>query len=365
MEVGPPASTDEKKTTSLSRDQVQIEIHLVKFFVSAIPMVVTIATPVYKVERFIERCARSLFEQSYPDIEFIFVDDCSPDRSMVILKNTIAEYPERQPHIRVIRHDTNRGLGAARNTAISHASGEFVFHVDSDDFIEKNAIALLVEKHLENRADIVSADAIKHTSDGEIDCVEPDYANKEEMLHFLAGNMSHHMIWGRLIRKSLYTENSIQVEEGVNVGEDWQVLVPLVHQAQSIAALHEKIYHYNCVNLDSYMAQKSGTFTLNEPILRQDIRSLEIVKDRFSEISQALYGEIKQTGADYVHALMDKCIVTRNFSFFQELQAFLKRDKDSYDRKLGTRFIDSHFLAYTIHYYGRRLADLIKHDFFF
>ena len=103
-----------------------------------------------------ERCARSLFEQTYANLEYIFVDDCSPDNSIAILEKVMEDYPERKEQVRILRHEKNRGLAAARNTAIDAASGAFITHVDSDDYLDRDAVRLLVEKQMETGADIVS-----------------------------------------------------------------------------------------------------------------------------------------------------------------------------------------------------------------
>ena len=95
---------------------------------------VSILVPVFNVEGYIERCARSLFEQTYSNLEFVFVDDCSPDDSMKILGRIVEDYPIRKDAVRIIRHDHNRGLAASRNTALDNASGFFVCTVDSDDW---------------------------------------------------------------------------------------------------------------------------------------------------------------------------------------------------------------------------------------
>ena len=73
-------------------------------------MKVSVIIPVYKVEAYAERCARSLMEQTFPDIEFIFVDDCSPDKSVEILKDVMKEYPDRKEHVHIVSHKKNRGL---------------------------------------------------------------------------------------------------------------------------------------------------------------------------------------------------------------------------------------------------------------
>ncbi|MBO5667722.1 MAG: glycosyltransferase family 2 protein, partial [Lentisphaeria bacterium] len=87
---------------------------------------VSVCIPVYGVEKYIERCARSLFEQTMRDgIEFIFVNDCTPDKSIEILEQILSEYPHRQEQTKIIHHKQNGGLVAARNTGLAHASGEY------------------------------------------------------------------------------------------------------------------------------------------------------------------------------------------------------------------------------------------------
>ena len=99
-------------------------------------MKLSIIVPMYNTEKYIERCARSLFEQTLTGIEFIFVNDCSPDRSLLILKRIIDEYVDRSLVIRIIEHEKNMGLAVARTTGLNQAKGEYIIHCDSDDWIE-------------------------------------------------------------------------------------------------------------------------------------------------------------------------------------------------------------------------------------
>ena len=101
---------------------------------------ISILTPVYGVEKYIEQCARSLFEQSYAPIEYIFVDDCTPDKSIGILQSLLKEYPERAQQVRIIHHDRNRGVGAARQTALMAATGDYLLFADSDDMLPEDAV---------------------------------------------------------------------------------------------------------------------------------------------------------------------------------------------------------------------------------
>ena len=94
---------------------------------------VSILVPVHNVEKFIEKCARSLFEQTYENLEYVFVDDCSPDKSMDVLERVVDEYPTRKSQIKVVRNAVNKGASESKNIAVANATGEFVSFVDSDD----------------------------------------------------------------------------------------------------------------------------------------------------------------------------------------------------------------------------------------
>lgn len=96
---------------------------------------VSVIIPVYGVEKYIERCVRSLFEQTLDDIEYIFVDDCCLDRSIEILDNVIKEYPNRRTDIKIVHHKENKGLAQARQSGIKVATGEYFVHCDSDDWV--------------------------------------------------------------------------------------------------------------------------------------------------------------------------------------------------------------------------------------
>ncbi len=101
---------------------------------------ISILVPIYGVEKYIERCSRSLFGQTYFNIEYIFVDDCTKDNSIGILKKVLMDYPLRAKKVKIVSHSTNRGLSAARNTALTHAEGAYIMHVDSDDYLSECAV---------------------------------------------------------------------------------------------------------------------------------------------------------------------------------------------------------------------------------
>ncbi len=120
---------------------------------------VSVIIPIYGVEKYIEKCARSLFDQTLKsNVEFIFVNDCTKDDSINILNNVISEYPSRKDQIIVINHDTNKGLATARKTGLSYSSGTYIVNVDSDDYFESDMLESMYNKAEENNAEIVVAD---------------------------------------------------------------------------------------------------------------------------------------------------------------------------------------------------------------
>lgn len=215
---------------------------------------VSILVPIYGVERYIERCARSLFEQSYPDLEYIFVDDCSPDRSIEILERVMTDYPERKDTVRIVRHSRNRGLAAARNTALDNATGEFVCIVDSDDWLELDGIQMLVDHQLMTQADIVSGNAKKHYEDRVEELTAEKYPSKEEMLVQLLKDTwtMNSFVWGRIYRRSLYEDHQIRCKEGCDYAEDRYQVVRLAYFSNLSSVVDGIVYNYNKSNESSF-----------------------------------------------------------------------------------------------------------------
>jgi len=240
---------------------------------------ISILIPVYQVEPYIERCARSVFEQTYDNLEYIFVDDASPDNSLGILERIIDEYHERKDQIRIIRHPHNKGLAAARNTAVGSCHGRFVFHVDSDDWVERNAVELLVNKQQEADSDIVTGQAIKHYRGTSSPYLSGGWnLEKKELLTQLLTYRVSTTLWRRLIRTSLYTDNDVWANEAGSGGEDFQVLPRLVYYSHHVAGVDTNIYHYNRDNANS--------FSNNSQILKfqqQGYVSVRVIASFFSD----------------------------------------------------------------------------------
>ena len=180
---------------------------------------ISIIIPIFKVSNFIERCVCSLFEQTLQDVEYIFVDDASPDDSIEILKSCIERYPERKGQVTILTHEQNKGLPAARNTGLAVATGEYVFHCDSDDFVEKDMLEDMYNAAEATDADMVYCDFYLSFEKNERYMSNPAYETAEDMfkLGLLGGNMKYN-VWNKLVRRSLYVDNGITFPAGHAMG---------------------------------------------------------------------------------------------------------------------------------------------------
>lgn len=249
---------------------------------------VTIAIPIFGVDKYIETCVISLFEQTYLNIEFLFINDCTIDNSIEVLNNVIKNYPQRKKQIRIVEHTHNRGLAAARNTAVELANGEYIFHVDSDDYIEKNAIEILVNEAIHNKADLAVANYIIHLENNRkilTKYLDISKTKKEIMIDSL-NDKSSHSVWGILIQKDIYTKNNLKALEGVNIGEDWQVAPLLLYYAKRIIYTDNIIYHYILSRPDSYTIDAAKSINKKKKSILQFVRTIDYLITQFSDKEQ-------------------------------------------------------------------------------
>ncbi len=212
---------------------------------------VSVIIPVYKVEKFIGRCVRSLMEQTLTDVEYIFVDDASPDGSIGVLRQVLAGYPERSSHVRILTHPENKGLPAARNTGLAVAQGEYIFHCDSDDFVEPDMLEQLYGKATETDADIVWCDWYLTFEKSERYMKQPEYTTPLEALKGMLGGAMKFNVWNKLVRRSLYVENGITFPAGYGMGEDMTIMMLFAH-AQKVSYVPRAFYHYVKMNTSAF-----------------------------------------------------------------------------------------------------------------
>ena len=119
------------------------------------PVKVSFVVAMYNVAAYIEECVRSLCKQTLDDIEIIVVDDCSTDNGAEVVMRTMEEYPKRRSHFRLIRHGHNTGVKEVRRDGVYQAQGEYIIHIDGDDYVDVRMAELMYSKAVEVDADIV------------------------------------------------------------------------------------------------------------------------------------------------------------------------------------------------------------------
>lgn len=213
---------------------------------------ISILVPIYKVENYIEKCIISLINQTIEEeVEIVFVNDCTPDRSIEILQKTIKNNPPRKNFsIEIINHEKNRGQAAARNTALNHARGKYTLFIDSDDYIDSDMIEKMYKKAIESSAPIIMVDLIKEYKDHNFIVKAPFYKDKSNIISsFIRGESIY--LCNKLILKSLYIENKLSFREGYNMSEDYAMMIPLSFNASKIEYVPNTYYHYIQYNTDA------------------------------------------------------------------------------------------------------------------
>ena len=247
---------------------------------------VSVLVPIYNVEKYIERCARSIFEQAYENLEIIFVNDCTPDNSVGVLRKVLAEYPNRIAQTQIINHEKNLGLAGARLTGLKTSTGKYIQNIDSDDYIDKNMISEMVALAEQEKADITICDFMYvYTNKKEHIYVNPPLDPLSCLECVLVG-IVHSSVCNKLIRRDLFINNRIHQFVGLDLREDFSVLYKLVYYCKRIAYLPKAYYYYrqNASSVVNNYNEKSG----KSGLLLIDDLSHFIEKERLGEIDSRL-----------------------------------------------------------------------------
>ncbi len=232
----------------------------------------SIVVPIYMVENYIERCAISLFQQTLSDVEFIFIDDRSPDKSVDVLKQVISNFTSLQDSIRIVEHPNNRGSAAARITGIKQARGEYIAFCDSDDWVDSNLYEQMYEVAKRNDADLVYCNfEMEYLSKTKVADL-PKKQNVDDYIRFMMMGAIPFYSWIRLYRKNILQERVDELYQlGINMWEDVLMNMRLSFCLKQIAFCPVAGYHYNQCNLNSY------TFVRSEQSQRNILEVVRLV----------------------------------------------------------------------------------------
>lgn len=232
-------------------------------------ILISILVPIYGVEKFIEKNARSLFEQTLnSNIEFIFVDDSSPDNSVDILKKVIKDYSFRNSQIKIVYNKHNVGIRKTREIAIDLAEGLYIYWIDGDDWLEdENALKDLLELALSTNADIIEADfKIINQHEETYVSISRNYKDKTKLIQNIIEKKSNITLWNKLIRRSLYSEKGLIVNDKINNGEDYTTLPKLFFYSKKYAKLNRATYNYNQLNSNAFSSNRKNWANLDSMI---------------------------------------------------------------------------------------------------
>lgn len=217
----------------------------------------SVIAPIYGVEPYIARFADSLLGQTYDNIQFIFVNDGTKDKSMEVLDELINE---KYSHLRssiVIVNKANGGLPAARKTGMEHAEGDYVLHVDSDDWLEVNAVEMIAKEAECSGSDIIYFDFYKEYARYSKHDIEGEYTAQSKMkfIHGLFNYKAYGYVWNKCVKRRLYLDNEIYFSP-YGMHEDIYLMSQLIFYAESISHLKMPLYHYRRDNPGSISASR-------------------------------------------------------------------------------------------------------------
>ncbi|MGL5919789.1 MAG: glycosyltransferase family 2 protein [Bacteroidales bacterium] len=294
---------------------------------------VSIIVPIYNVEAFIEECINSLISQSYKNIEIVCVDDGSKDSSITILKN-IAQYDRRIS----IYHQQNRGLSAARNTAISKAKGEYLCFVDSDDILSQTAIEDNIYFFFQNNnVDIVCFPMLVNWTlrkrEKLIDLYPGKTLDNYSFRKELLTRKFNCSMSAKIYKASLFNSHSFC--EGRYFEDAFYFISNLSKIINCVFSSHGCYFYrynpgsiinngitdkkfYDFIDLSELFVLNSGDFVENENIMKTTILRNKVVLFRFLNISQDKFLDIYDNKFYVNQMSLLSLIKTSNLSFVEK-----------------------------------------------
>ncbi len=206
---------------------------------------VSVIVPVYNGEKNIKRCADSVLNQDYPELELILIDDGSRDRSWEIIQTVAAN----DPRVKAI-HQENGGVSSARNRALAEASGTYVQFADVDDWLPMDATKLLVREMETRSSELVVGDFYR-VVDGNVSekgSIETggtltlkQYADK---MMLAPADLYYGVLWNKLYQRDIIERYDIRMDENISYSEDMIFNLEYLLHVKSVAILKAPVYYY-------------------------------------------------------------------------------------------------------------------------
>ena len=221
------------------------------------PLVISVVAPIYGVEKFIGRFAESLLSQSYPHVQYIFVNDGTKDASIDVLEGIInKEYNHLRDRIIIVNKE-NSGLPSARKAGMEYVTGDYVWHVDSDDWLEADSLSRIAEFAVsQGYPDIIYFDFFKEYPDRTKCKLETDFTGlqKDDYIRRMYNHKSYGCVWNKCVKRRIYMEHEIYFPR-FSYAEDTYLMTQLTGYSSSIAHLNACLYHYRKDNPNAITKQ--------------------------------------------------------------------------------------------------------------
>jgi len=203
---------------------------------------VSVIIPIYNAATYLKMCVKSLMRQTLDEIEYIFINDASTDNSILILEDILKQYPNRRSY--VINLQKNGGISNARNIGIRYATGEYITHCDSDDWIDSEMYATLYQLASESEADIAACDFIHEYETHNSISQQPYSTDMQDNMKRLLDGRIFPSLWASIIKRELITMHDISFPKDLNMGEDLLFNVKVYYYANTIVHTNSPYYHY-------------------------------------------------------------------------------------------------------------------------
>ena len=220
---------------------------------------VTYIIPIYNVSDYIVKSVRSLLEQSYRNIEYIFINDCSLDDSEIKLRRTIEEFPDRCDNIKIITNEQNLGSATSRNIGLDTAQGEYVMFADSDDWIFMDYVESMVRQIDSGSYDIVYCDYFESYNNHDNRISQAYGQDNIECIRAMLGRGMHGSTCNKIYRRSFLLASKQRFIDGADLFEDVSWNIRLFACTTQISYLSQAFYHYVQYNNNSIIKSMSST----------------------------------------------------------------------------------------------------------
>lgn len=302
---------------------------------------ISVIMPVYNQEKFLEKALESVGAQTFKDFELIIVNDGSTDRSESIIK----DYCERHPNYRYVTKP-NGGVGAARETGIGLARGNYIIHLDPDDWVEPDYLERLHTRAVEEDADVVMCNYIEEHKGKALFVNISDFGatSQKELKKRIADETIWACLWNKLIKAPIVKDHDIHFEPGINFHEDRLYFYRLLNHIHKISYLPDYLYHYNRLNEHSALNNQSKS-TL---IQMWTVRLLMVDCEKDPEMLEIL-SRILVTDKEIYNLLAYPGVTEEEFRHY--IYPFRKEAE-----RIARQKVKRYFLNYHRHLRFRRIA---------